>query len=80
MNDNAKIEIDMEKLSIERVENAKKRIAKILNMLQVTNQELKWACESQNWNEDVIYDIEDAGLKLGYALASLMTWDEEIPD
>lgn len=68
----------MEKLSIERVENAKKRIAKILNMLQVTNQELKWACESQNWNEDVIYDIEDAGLKLGYALASLMTWDEEI--
>ena len=78
MNNNAKI--DMEKLSIERVENAKKRIAKILNMLQVTNQELKWACESQNWNEDVIYDIEDAGLKLGYALASLMTWDEEIPD
>lgn len=80
MNNNAKIEIDMEKLSIERVENAKKRIAKILNMLQVTNQELKWACESQNWNEDVIYDIEDAGLKLGYALASLMTWDEEISD
>jgi hypothetical protein len=80
MNDNAKIDIDMEKLSIERVENAKKRIAKILNMLQVTNQELKWACESQNWNEDVIYDIEDAGLKLGYVLASLMTWDEEIPD
>ena len=80
MNNNAKIEIDMEKLSIERVENAKKRIAKVLNMLQVTNQELKWACESQNWNEDVIYDIEDAGLKLGYALASLMTWDEEIPD
>jgi hypothetical protein len=80
MNDNTKIEIDMEKLSIERVENAKKRIAKILNMLQVTNQELKWACESQNWNEDVIYDIEDAGLKLGYALASLMTWDDEISD
>ena len=80
MNNNAKIEIDMEKLSIERVENAKKRIAKILNMLQVTNQELKWACESQNWNEDVIYDIEDAGLKLGYALASLMTWDEEIQE
>jgi hypothetical protein len=80
MNDNAKIDIDMEKLSIERVENAKKRIAKILNMLQVTNQELKWACESQNWNEDVIYDIEDAGLKLGYALASLMTWDDEISD
>ena len=80
MNDNTKIDIDMEKLSIERVENAKKRIAKILNMLQVTNQELKWACESQNWNEDVIYDIEDAGLKLGYALASLMTWDDEISD
>ena len=80
MNNNAKIEIDMEKLSIERVENAKKRIAKILNMLQVTNQELKWACESQNWNEDVIYDNEDAGLKLGYALASLMTWDEEIQE
>ena len=80
MNDNTKIDIDMEKLSIERVENAKKRIAKILNMLQVTNQELKWACESQNWNEDVIYDIEDAGLKLGYTLASLMTWDDEISD
>lgn len=71
---------NMEAISLERVEKAKKRISKILNMLQITNQELKWACESQDWNEDIIYDIEDAGLKLGYVLASLMNWDEDIPD
>lgn len=65
-----------EKLANERVENALKNIAKILNQLETTSQELKWACESQNWNDDITYQVDDAAIKLGYALATLVNWNE----
>ena len=40
-------------LSPERIDNARKRIAKCLNMLEVTTQEVHWACESEQWNDEV---------------------------
>lgn len=63
-------------LSNKRIENAKKRIAKCINMLQTTVEEVKWACEAEEWNDGVVYDIEDAALKLGYSLATLYRWDD----
>ena len=63
-------------LSNKRIENARKRLAKCINMLQATTQELKWACEAEGWNDEVVYDIEDAALKLGYSLATLYRWDD----
>lgn len=42
-------------LSEKRVADAKKRLAKCLNMLETTSQELKWACEAEHWNEDVTF-------------------------
>ncbi len=62
-------------LSNERVETAKKRIAKCLNMLEATAQELRWACESEQWNDEIVFQIEDAALKLGFSLATLNRWD-----
>lgn len=62
-------------LSNERVENAKKRIAKCLNMLEATTQELRWACEAEQWNEEVVFQIEEAAMKLGFSLATLDRWD-----
>lgn len=68
---------DKEKLANERVENSKKRIAHALNLLEVVAQEMKWACESMKWNDEVAYQIEDAVLKLGPALATLVRWNDD---
>jgi hypothetical protein len=45
-------------------------------MLEVTTQEVQWACESEKWNDEVVYQIEEAATKLGYALATLYRWDD----
>jgi hypothetical protein len=63
-------------LSNERIDNARKRIAKCLNMLETTTQEVRWACESEKWNDEVVFQIEEAATKLGYALATLYRWDD----
>lgn len=67
---------DKLKLAEERAENARKRVAKALNLLETSVQELKWACEDQGWNDEVVYQIEDASVKLGFALATLTCWDD----
>lgn len=64
-------------LANERIERAKKSLAKCLSMLETSSQEVKWACESQNWNEDVAYLMDEAATKLGFALATLVQWDDE---
>ena len=46
-------------------------------MLEMTSQELKWACEAESWNEEVVFQIDDAATKLGFALATLTNWDDE---
>ena len=69
--------IDKEKLAAERVENTKKRVAHALNLLETASQEMKWACESMDWNDEVAYQIEDAMLKLGTALATLVRWNDD---
>ena len=68
---------DKEKIAAERVENSKKRVAHALNLLEVANQEMKWACESMGWNDEVVYQIEDSMLKLGIALATLVRWNDD---
>jgi hypothetical protein len=64
-------------LSPERIDNARKRIAKCLNMLETTAQEVRWACKSEKWNDEVVYQIEEAATKLGYALATLYRWNDD---
>lgn len=38
----------------------------------------KYVCEQMGWDEEVFWEIDEAGKKAGYALASLTTWDEDI--
>lgn len=64
-------------LSERRVAESRKRIAKCLNLLEASAQEMKWACEAEHWNDEVVFQIEDAATKLGYALATLMRWDDD---
>ena len=67
-------------LSEKRVKDARKRVAKCLNLLETASQDLKWACEAEHWNEDVTFQIDDAATKLGFALATLTNWDDECED
>jgi len=68
---------DIQSLNKARVESSKDRIAKALNLLETTSQELKWACEDEEWNDDVVLQIDDAAKSLGYALATLVRWFSE---
>lgn len=65
-------------LSEKRIENSKESIAKCLNILENVSQEIKWACEAEQWNDEVAYQIDDASLKLGFALATLLNWDKNL--
>ena len=69
--------VDNEKLANERVESTKKRVAHALNLLEAASQEMKWACESMGWNDEVVFQIEDSMLKLGMALATLERWHDD---
>ena len=66
-----------EDFSKERIENAVKRLSKVINLNEVTIQELQWACDSKQWNDDVIFQIKDAQMLLGQSLATLVNWFDE---
>jgi hypothetical protein len=67
-------------LSEKRIETSRKTIANCLNKLENVAQELKWACEAEQWNDDIAYLVEEASLKLGYVLAALSTWNDPIDE
>ena len=69
--------VEKEKHANERVESTKKRVAHALNLLEAASQEMKWACESMGWNDEVVFQIEDSMLKLGMALATLERWHDD---
>lgn len=71
----------IDELSHERVENAKNRIAKCLNLLEATHGELEWMFEQNpDWNSDIKWEIELIACKLGFALATFHNWWEEPED
>lgn len=67
-----------EELANKRVESAIKRIAKAINLLEVTKTELRWACESMDWDDMVTYDIENSMATLGASLATLVRWNDDV--
>ena len=68
---------DLKKLADERIEEATKIVAKVINMLEQTSRELKGSCKSMQWDDEVAYQIEDAATKLGYSLATLVNWNDQ---
>jgi len=65
------------KLAYERIEESKKMVAKAINILEAAVEKVKWACEDADWDSGVMYQISEAAEKLGYALATLTTWDDD---
>lgn len=72
----------MEELSRKRIKDAVKGVATIINKNESIIQDLEWACQQEEWNEDVVFQLKDAQLLLGQALATLTNWfsDEEGED
>jgi hypothetical protein len=64
-------------LAYKRIEESKKMVAKAINILEAAVERVKWACDDGDWDSGVAYQIEEAAEKLGYALATLTTWDDE---
>lgn len=67
-------------LTYGRIESARVKLAKALNEIESLNMDIKNACSMADWNDEVAYQIEDAALKLGYALAALTTWRDDAGD
>jgi len=66
-----------EELSRRRIEEARKALAYIIQKLENHIQNVEWACEQENWNSGVTYDMREASQKLGMCLATLTTWFDE---
>ena len=75
---NEKVWSESEQLANTRIDNSIKRIAKAINLLEVTKTELRWACESMGWDSSVTYDIEESMATLGASLATLIRWDDDV--
>lgn len=63
--------------SKEKVNNLKSTIADFLCKVEYDIEMMKFECDENKWNDDVLYGINEGCLKLGFALASLDKWFEE---
>ena len=64
----------LDKLSRERVEEFKQTIADCLNRLEGIVEPFKYVCQRKGWNDEVAFEVEDAMMKMGLALATLVNW------
>lgn len=61
-----------EELAKARIETAKQEIAVCINKLNSARTELTIACNSQEWDEEAVYDIDEVIRNLGELLADLV--------
>ena len=68
------VEINEEDIARERVEDLRSALADSLNSLELKVDLFKYSCGVMKWNDDVAFQVEDAMLKMGLALATLSNW------
>ena len=62
----------------QRIEQSRIRIAKSINTLEMVHQDLEWVFDAhKNWNSEIMFQIEEATMKLGMSLATLTNWWED---
>ena len=65
----------------DRIETAIKRVAEALNRLEAADNELTvYFEENRDYNDEVLYQLREGNGKLGYVLACLTTWNDELED
>ena len=68
------VEINEDDIARERVEDLRSALADSLNSLELKVDLFKYSCGVMKWNDDVAFQVEDAMLKMGLALATLSNW------
>lgn len=53
------------------------KVARCMNLLEGLIQDGKRLCNQFHWNDEVFYQLEEAAQSMGYAMATLLTWDDE---
>lgn len=54
------------------------KVARCMNLLEGLIQNGKRLCNQFHWNDEVFYQLEEATQAMGYAMATLLTWDEDL--
>ena len=62
----------------EQIDRSKKRLSKCLNLLEAVHDELEFVFEQRpDWNSAIQWQLDEAAVKLGFALATLSNWYDE---
>lgn len=66
----------------EQIDRSQKRLANCLNLLEAIHDELEFVFEQRtDWNSDITWQLDEAAVKLGFALATLTNWyDDDEPE
>ncbi len=57
---------------------ATEQLAEALNWIETSHDNLKyWYDKNPDMDRGLVHQLEDASAKLGYVLATLVTWDDE---
>lgn len=62
----------------ERVEGARKFLAKALNLIESASDTMDSVCFVNKWNSDVVMQMKESATGLGFALATLTEWYDAI--
>ena len=60
------------------VDAAKEYLSQALNLIEAATERMEWECERGNLNDDVVYQMKESATGLGFALATLCRWNDEI--
>lgn len=75
--EHTEIRDDLKAGKIDHSETLRTCIARALPLISEEAGWLRDQCIREGWDDGVVYLVEEAVMKLGVALATLDTWDEE---
>lgn len=62
----------------EQIDCSRKRLANCLNLLEAIHNELEYVFEQRpDWNSEIQWQMDEATVKLGFALATLTNWYDD---
>lgn len=66
------------KKDFESVSEATKFISKALNLIEGASNMMEFACDRNGWNDDVVYQMREAATNLGFSLATMNRWYDDV--
>ena len=69
-----------EKKMFARVEEANRKIAKAVCLIESAHIDLDYVFDNTDWDSMVLCDLDEALVKLAYVVSSFCIWDEDLED